>query len=118
MTMDAEAKAEWEQWLASRPPAVAAVARRFPPDVCYRSPDGRGHYVILTYGEPKDGGPVTFRVIHGADSFHPGLQVFGMEQSDLLPCNCGNWEMASEEQIEETSAKVDAIAKAMHAQDN
>lgn len=84
------AEPKWEDWLASRPPKVRDVARRFPPDTCYRCTEDRGHYAIYSY-EETGAGPVTVKLIHGADSFLPFVRVFGVDPETLLKCGCGNW---------------------------
>lgn len=107
----AEQRAEWDAWVAERLPAVRAIAEKFPPWVCLRGTNGRenGHYLVLAYEEPKDDGPITLKIAHGADSFMPGFSVFGVPAEDLTPCGCGEWAWPSEEQAHESCATVDAF---------
>ena len=99
---------ELEDWLATRPPAVAAVARRFPPTTCYRSTENRGHYLIGSYEEPKCGG-VTVKLIHGADSFLPGIVVFGVDPETLISCDCGEWNWPTPEQTLEIREQIERM---------
>jgi hypothetical protein len=107
-----EERAELEAWLASRPPAVAAVVRQYPPGTCYRLRDGGGHYIILAYGETEDGGPVTATLAHGRDSHWPGVRVFGVDPAGLEPCGCGLWEWPTPEQMREMRDRIDAGRRA------
>lgn len=77
------------QWILERPPHVRAVAERLRPGDCSRNNEG-GHYMVVSYEEEKDG-TVTVTAQHGADSFLPGVTVFGIHPDALEPCNCGNW---------------------------
>lgn len=84
-------RAEFEAWLADRPPRVRAVAEQYTPNVCYLGPEGharRGHYLIYCYDEPDDGGSVTVKVDHLDDSFLPGVRVFGVDPATLTVCGC------------------------------
>ena len=84
--MPAEAMAEWEAWLATRPPRVAAVARAYPAWKVYTMPDSaapRAQYAIASYQEPlEDGAPVTLKVdrYDGGEYTHT---VFGVLPEDL-----------------------------------
>ena len=80
------------EWFDSRPKRVQEIILRYPPS-CYRSTENPGHYLIYSYDEPLDDGPITVTVIHGRDSFLPGVTVFGVSLNSLLWCDCGNWEM-------------------------
>jgi hypothetical protein len=31
-------------------------------------------------------------MVHGSDSFLPGVEVFGIDPSEVTECNCGGWE--------------------------
>ena len=101
---------EFEAWLATRPPAVAAAVRAHPPESCYRMSGSAGHYMIYSYGEPANGGPITVTLIHGTDSTLPGVSVFGIDPSTLTPCGCGNLEWPRPEQIEKTKKRITAIS--------
>lgn len=112
----AEQRAEWDGWVQGRPPAVRVVAEKFPPWVCLRdTKTGRGHYIVLAFDEPEGDAAVTLRVAHGADSFMPGFEVFGIAPEDMTSCDCGEWSWPSEEQAEESGAEVDAFKAAVDA---
>lgn len=112
----AEQRAEWSKWVAERPPSVQAVAVQFPPWICIRDAStGRGHYIVLAFAEPEGDEPVTLRVAHGADSFMPGFEVFGIAPEDMRMCGCGAWSWPSEEQAAESSAEADAFIAAVDA---
>lgn len=108
--MNADQKKEFEVWLAQRPPKVAEVARKLPPDRCYRMAGNAGHYVILSYAEHKSG-EVTLTLAHGRDSYLPGVQVFGIRPESLFDCGCEKWEWPLQEQIEETGQHLEAQKK-------
>src|SRR5690349_2294252 len=83
---------ELQKWIDSRPPAVREIATKYPPDRCYRSRENPGHYIIERYSEPQDGRPITVTIVHGRDSYMPGVAAFGIDPHSLIPCTCGNWE--------------------------
>jgi hypothetical protein len=87
---DSERVAALEEWLKDRPQVIKDLAKQCPPD-CYRGADApNGHYLLHAYSE--DG---TVKVIHGKDSYAPGILVFGMHPESLVLCGCGKWEGAS-----------------------
>jgi hypothetical protein len=95
---------EFEAWLGERP-QIADLVRAVPPWHCYRMPSTPlGHYRVYSYSE--DG---TCTVSHGADSFMPGLSVFGIRPSDLIVCDCGKWEHPTEAQCEATERRIDQL---------
>lgn len=53
---------EQEAWLNSRPPEIAAVARRWPPTRMYRMPSTGQFCAIVGYRMPDEGGAVTLSV--------------------------------------------------------
>jgi len=74
---------------------------------CYRTTDTDGHYKLVTLEEPHDETvPITCKLLHGADSFAPGIVVFGVALTKLVACNCGHWDYPTSDQIEETKLKV------------
>jgi len=75
-------------------------------DPCYRIKDNEGHYEIARFGADEEGN-VTAWIIHGRDSYFPGVMVFGVELSELVPCGCGEWEPATEEQLEQIEKKME-----------
>jgi len=99
-----------EEWAATRPPKVAAVVRSHPPSTCYRSIENPGHYTIQSYGEPENGTDVTLTILHGADSYAPGISVFGVQPGTLSVCGCGRWSWPTEEQGAATMAALKARA--------
>lgn len=78
------------KWIAERPPKVREVAERLRPGTCYRSTTNRGHYFIRSY-EQKRNGDVTLCIVHGEDSFLPGIAVFGVDPWTMRHCGCGHW---------------------------
>ena len=115
--MTPEQRAEFERWIKTRPPHIQAAARQVPPATCYRIVgDGHGHYMPLAYGEPeKEGDPVTVRVAHGADSFAPGFEVFGVALDSLVPCDCGEWRWPTAEEAEEGREYADKLFASIKA---
>ena len=94
-------------WLATRPLRIQKVAKRYPGFQCYRANDNRGHYWIYSYEEPKSlRRPVTVKLIHGRDSYLPGVAVFGVSPRTLIPCRCGHWEPPTAEQQKHTELKL------------
>lgn len=93
----------FEAWFAERPPAVQQLVTQCPPFYCYRLVGDDhvipGHYTIAAYNE---GGFML--LVHGGDSFLPGLQVSGVPPEHLQACNCGNWEPANDAQLAQTNA--------------
>jgi len=104
-----ERDVEFREWLKGRPAVIRAAATAYPPNVCYRAKSNAGHYVIMGYAEPVGDGEVTVRLLHGKDSYGAGHQVFGVYVSDLVPCDCGKWDMASAEDLERSVARAIAI---------
>lgn len=102
-------KADFLAWAAKRPPKVRAVAEQYPMWNCYRSTKNRGHYQIGAYMEPRNPhDPVTVTLVHGTDSFLPGVAVYGQPPDELEPCGCGEWLPPTKEQIAETRAEIEA----------
>jgi len=105
---------QWDAWVAGRPAAVAAAARRYPgwkdgALVCYRSTENpRFHYTIYSYGERPDG-TVTAKLIHGSDSTLPGAATFGQPLEQLITCQCGAWQPPSDEQVQRTHQRLSSF---------
>lgn len=78
---------EQQAWIKSRPNNVRTVIKTHPPIGCYSWKNGRGHYVIYSYGEEKNG-TVSLTVNHLEDSYLYGIQVFGVKPSSLIYCGC------------------------------
>lgn len=97
-------KLVFETWLADRPPIIQEMAREFPGYVCYKSKENRGHYRIYSYSE--DG---TLTLMHGRDSFLPGVMTFGQSPYQLVTCDCGDWLPPTAAQIEETGKRINRV---------
>jgi len=105
----------WEAFCAGVPDYVAAVARKYPCDRCYRSTENPGfHYWIYSYEENADW-VCTLKLIHGLDSTLPGTYTFGQPPDQLLPCDCGKWEMPSKEICDAVAASARAEGDRMRA---
>lgn len=105
--LTADERAEYDQWLAERPPFIRAQLDRHPPGMCYRY-ESRGHYAIASFGE--DG---TVTLLHGADSFLPGIGVFGVPSVELERCGCGRYEVADADTAGRVAEKLHAEGAAM-----
>lgn len=101
-----ELDAKFAEWLAARPRVIQDMAREHPPNRCYRSKVNSGHYIIHAYSE---GGTMT--LIHGHDSFLPGVATFGQDPNQLVDCGCGNWEWPTEDQAEKVRAFIERQAR-------
>lgn len=104
----------WASFLKKLPPHVAEVVREYPATTCYRSIENEGHYWIYSYGEPptKDG-IVTVKIVHGRDSYLPGVMVFGVQIGSLVKCGCGKWESPTEEQFMERRVHIEEHHEAL-----
>jgi hypothetical protein len=96
--------AKLKAWIKTLPKKVQKVANEYPGDTCYIK--DRGHYKIRSYDEEKDGS-VSLQLIHGRDSFLPGVVVFGIKPAGLLKCKCGRWKSPTEEQTVVTLAMIE-----------
>jgi hypothetical protein len=104
-------KQDLAEWVESLPPALRTIAARYPMTSCYRhQEDPRWHYVIKGYDLHKETGVVSLQLVHGRDSSSPGIMTFGQPYEPLIPCNCGNWEWPTGEQIEERARHVARFA--------
>jgi hypothetical protein len=97
---------ELEEEIEQHPPAVQAVMRAHPPVTCYHDSANakRGHYWIRSYintRSTEDGspGPVLICMVHGSDSFLPGMTVNGMNPTEISVCGCGQWKPATDDQL-------------------
>lgn len=89
---------EWEREIERMPESLRDIGRRFPATTCYRAKDRPdGHYIIVAYDLDMQRKPVV-RVVHGADSYSPGIAVFGFDPETLTPCSCGKWEGPTDDQ--------------------
>lgn len=82
----------WEEWVATRPPNVQEVARKFPPWNTYLLKKTGQHLQLVSYDEPNDpAAEVTLTVNVWRPEFPPGevaselfqRTVFGVHASDL-----------------------------------
>jgi hypothetical protein len=79
--------------------------RSHPPTTCYRERERKtGHYWIRAYVESikrSDGspGPVRIALVHGSDSFLPGMSVQPTDPIELVACGCGEWRDATADQL-------------------
>lgn len=105
-----EQRAGFAEFLSDKPPTLQAAARTCPPWHCYRSTDNPGHYKILAYAENG-----SVRLAHGADSYMPGMAVFGVDTKTLTVCDCGQWQPPTEEQLRHMQAHLDSLEKARAA---
>jgi hypothetical protein len=103
---DEDTLRNFEAWLDERP-QIRELVNAAPPWHCYRIKDHPGgHYSIHSY---NDAGTLT--LIHGADSFLPGVSTFGHKPESLVVCDCGTYEWATDQQSEATNAFLDQVAK-------
>jgi hypothetical protein len=74
----------WRGWLKNRPPIVADLARRFPPNKLFRLKNTGHRVFVLAYDENG-----TLRVmVSGKYNFVVfERQVFGIEPNDLEECD-------------------------------
>ena len=74
----------WDEWVASRPPVVQDLCRRFPPDRLYRIKSSGHRCTLVSYSE--DG---TMKVnVTGQYNFVTfDRQVFGIKPDDLEECD-------------------------------
>jgi hypothetical protein len=84
-----EQERAWAAWLAERPPAVRAVAERLPPNRLYLLKTSKHRVMVLSFQEPKNGGPITITVaVIGKYNFmFFDRQVFGVNPDDLEECD-------------------------------
>lgn len=102
--------AEFEADLPNMPSdKMREVAKQYPGNYCYRrlEPSKRTHYVITAYDETPEG-EIVVRLLHGSDSFLPGIEVFGVAPATLVRCSCGQWTLPSDEELEQSLARVAA----------
>lgn len=91
-------------WYTTRPKMIQEMIDARPMGTCYVMHNAygeRGHYTISSYSENK-----TVKILHGADSFFPGVEVFGVNPQKLWLCGCGNWEPPTRDQIKKTHQRI------------
>ena len=101
---------ETVEWIASRPAVVKVAISKCPPWIpCYRMKDNRGHYAIVSYGEPLDDSSSRLTIAHGRDSYLAGIGVFGIDPDDMIPCGCGEFEWPTDEQYEDRRREAERL---------
>lgn len=80
----AEEQANWDTWVASRPPHVRAIAERFDPWSLYRL-KSTGHRVYLK--AINENGTVRVDVSGEYNIVAFSRSVFGIDPDDLEPCD-------------------------------
>jgi len=56
-------------------------------------------------------GRITAEIVHGRDSYFPGILVFGVNPADRIVCDCGNWRPPEKEQVLKTRANLNMNMK-------
>lgn len=103
----------FEEWIATQPEAVKAIAKAFPPNECCKLKDDElGHFLIHAYGEDRFNGEITVMLIQGKDSRLPGATTPGIPVDRLEPCGCGKWEQPTDEQAELMRKHIEYLHKA------
>jgi hypothetical protein len=75
----------YEGWVASRPPIVQEVIKKYPPNLLYRLTTTDQIVTIYSYSED---GTVTVDVDHDLNPDKPaGVTVFGIDPDDLVECD-------------------------------
>jgi hypothetical protein len=92
---DEETLAKFEAWVSDPERMhIEDICRKCSPFHCYRSSENpHAHYAVHAYND--DG---SIRVIHGADSFLPGWEVFGYDPELLTVCDCKEYRFATAEE--------------------
>ena len=93
----------FEKSLAAFPEPVAEQARtEFPGSAdCYRLKDDPGHYFLIAFTPPGSfpehvtayDESLTAVLLHGTDSTSPGEILAKIPFTQLVICDCGEWEM-------------------------
>ena len=104
--------AEYQAWLAGRPPQVRAVAERFRPWELYRLKTSKHRVIVLSFGETMDGRVELTVLVSGQfNAVMFDRQVFGINPDDLEPC-----ELPTEDEVlgtmmtpEEVDENIDAL---------
>lgn len=93
----------FEKSLAAFPAPIAEQARaEFPGSAdCYRLKDDPGHYFLIAFAPPGSfpehvtayDQSLTAVLLHGVDSTSPGDILVKIPFTQLVICDCGEWEM-------------------------
>lgn len=101
---------ELRKWILTRPAKIRRAFLKYPPN-CYLSNKNMGHYRLHSY-EENTNDSVTVKLVHGRDSYSPGILVFGVPLNSLILCGCGKWESPTKAQVKETKKWIDSeVAK-------
>lgn len=83
-----ELGAEWDEWVASRPPAIQELCRRFPPDRLYLLKSSNHRVFLYSYEEGADGTNTLSVIVSGEYNFVSfDRRVFGIKPEDLEECD-------------------------------
>jgi hypothetical protein len=82
-TYTPEQQAEWDAWVASRPPVIQRLATKYPPTKLYRI--NTGHRVVI-YSYSEDG-TVTVAVLGKYNAIAFERRVFGVKAGELVECD-------------------------------
>jgi hypothetical protein len=84
----ADEETTWREWVAERPLAVRAVAKRFDPWSLYRLKSSGHRVVICSFDEVEDGSvKLQVDVLGRYNSVAFERRVFGVSPDDLEPCD-------------------------------
>jgi hypothetical protein len=79
-----EQKKAWDEWVASRPPIIQEMCRRFPPCNLYRLKTTGSRVTLYSYSE---NGTLTVNVTGEYNAVMFNRQVFGIKPDDLEECD-------------------------------
>ena len=79
-----EEEAEWQAWVAERPPVVQAACRKVRPDILYRHTITGQRVFVVSYGE---NGTVTVAVTGEFNRCAFDTEVFGVDPDKLVECD-------------------------------
>ena len=80
---DDKDKAEWEEWVSSRPESIHSMCREFPPNKLYKLKSTGHRVTISSYSED---GTCTVVVSGRFNMVSMERQVFGIKPEDLVEC--------------------------------
>jgi hypothetical protein len=74
----------WTDWVATRPPEIQEMCKRWPPDRLYRMRDTGQRVTLLSYGED---GTVRVSLTGQYNLVTFDREVFGINPNDLTECD-------------------------------
>jgi hypothetical protein len=77
-------KQQWAEWVASRPPVVQELCKRFPPCNLYRLKSTGHRVTVYSYSENET---LTVNVTGEYNAVMFDRKVFGIKPDDLEECN-------------------------------